>query len=60
MKSKLLLVITGLLLLGCTLRIVDDTSDYEITAKVQSDDCNVEINRVEGKTTGTKNAKVTR
>ena len=49
-------LICVLLLTGCTIRLVDDTSDYDITGSLKSSDCEVEINRVESKSTGRKEA----
>ena len=55
------ILLSVMLLTSCTLRIVDDSSDYNIDAKMESDGkCKMELVRTEGKTTGTKNAKVTR
>ena len=53
---KLLVLSCVLILSGCTIRLVDDTADYDISGKLSSPDCEVEINRVESKSTGRKEA----
>lgn len=57
-KSFVLLL--PVVLTSCTLRIVDDTADFDIDASMKAEGCEVEINRKEGKTSGTKRAQVTR
>ena len=45
---------------GCTLRIVDDSHDYDIDAKIVSNadgECSVHIKRVESKASSDKKAE---
>ena len=47
-----------LLLTGCTIRIVDDTADYDIQGSMSCSpgESEIEIKRVESKTTGRREA----
>ena len=45
-----------LMLTGCTIKIVDETADYDIQGSMKADGCEVEINRVEAKSTGRREA----
>ena len=45
-----------LLLTSCTIRIIDDATDTDIVGYMKADDCEIEIKRVESKTTGRREA----
>ena len=41
---------------GCTIRVIDDTADYDFQGSMKADGCEVELKRIEEKTTGRREA----
>ena len=56
MRRSSSILMVAFLLTGCTIKIIDDTADYDIQGSMKADGCEVEINRVEAKSTGRREA----